>query len=174
MIVTKSGLADELGVSRPRISQFVALGMPVRLDGALICNQYVSGSSTILIRRAAARAGTLASGCFCWVGTKTAFNPGSLARLRPSCGGAHNGPLDSSCKRKGIAMIIDIYTHLAPRSFLAKMKDMSPAITRNADQSVGVVREATHQLDAVPQPFGRNVEVSAAHHGNGMVHLRPF
>jgi phage terminase Nu1 subunit (DNA packaging protein) len=33
MIVTKSELADELGVSRPRISQFVALGMPVRLDG---------------------------------------------------------------------------------------------------------------------------------------------
>jgi hypothetical protein len=33
MIVTKSELADEPGVPRPRISHFVAFGVPVRLDG---------------------------------------------------------------------------------------------------------------------------------------------
>jgi hypothetical protein len=32
-VVRNSELADRLGISRPRVSQFVALGMPVRSDG---------------------------------------------------------------------------------------------------------------------------------------------
>ncbi|WP_375408948.1 hypothetical protein [uncultured Methylobacterium sp.] len=34
-ITTKAALADELGVTRPRVSQYVKAGMPVRADGKL-------------------------------------------------------------------------------------------------------------------------------------------
>jgi DNA-binding transcriptional regulator YdaS (Cro superfamily) len=34
-VVRKSELARRLGVSRPRVSQFVALGLPVRHDGRI-------------------------------------------------------------------------------------------------------------------------------------------
>jgi DNA-binding transcriptional regulator YdaS (Cro superfamily) len=34
-VVRKSELARRLGVSRPRVSQFVALGMPTRCDGRI-------------------------------------------------------------------------------------------------------------------------------------------
>ena len=33
MVVTKSQLADYLGVTRGRVSQYIAQGMPVMLDG---------------------------------------------------------------------------------------------------------------------------------------------
>jgi len=35
MLVSKAALAEELAVSRARISQFVQLGMPVRADGRI-------------------------------------------------------------------------------------------------------------------------------------------
>jgi predicted transcriptional regulator len=34
-VIRKSELARRLGVSRPRVSQYVALGMPVRDDGRI-------------------------------------------------------------------------------------------------------------------------------------------
>jgi phage terminase Nu1 subunit (DNA packaging protein) len=34
-VVTKAELSEMLGISRPRVSQFVQLGMPVRPDGRL-------------------------------------------------------------------------------------------------------------------------------------------
>jgi phage terminase Nu1 subunit (DNA packaging protein) len=34
-IITKAQLAELLGVSRPRVSQFVGEGLPVRVDGRL-------------------------------------------------------------------------------------------------------------------------------------------
>jgi hypothetical protein len=34
-IISKAALAEMLGISRPRVSQFVQLGMPVRPDGRL-------------------------------------------------------------------------------------------------------------------------------------------
>jgi aminocarboxymuconate-semialdehyde decarboxylase len=42
-------------------------------------------------------------------------------------------------------MIIDIYTHLAPRSFLAKMNDMSPALRNITNRLLGV--KALYDLD---------------------------
>jgi phage terminase Nu1 subunit (DNA packaging protein) len=35
LVVTKAELSEMLGISRPRVSQFVQLGMPVRPDGRL-------------------------------------------------------------------------------------------------------------------------------------------
>jgi phage terminase Nu1 subunit (DNA packaging protein) len=35
LVITKAELSEMLGISRPRVSQFVQLGMPVRPDGRL-------------------------------------------------------------------------------------------------------------------------------------------
>ena len=42
-------------------------------------------------------------------------------------------------------MIIDIYTHLAPRSFLAKMNDMSPTLRNVTNRLLNV--KALYDLD---------------------------
>jgi hypothetical protein len=42
-------------------------------------------------------------------------------------------------------MIIDIYTHLAPRSFLAKMNDMSPTLRNVTNRLLSV--KALYDLD---------------------------
>ena len=38
-VVRKSELADRLGISRPRVSHFISLGMPVRDDGRIELEQ---------------------------------------------------------------------------------------------------------------------------------------
>ena len=35
-VVTKAQLADHLGISRARISQYITMGMPVTADGRII------------------------------------------------------------------------------------------------------------------------------------------
>jgi len=60
--ITKSELSKKLGVSKPRISQYVKMGLPVRADGKIDLAAAVKWLNATVVRAAPGEDGSIASG----------------------------------------------------------------------------------------------------------------